>query len=376
MRTAFSFLESGECSFFFLFVFALSIVHSGGQVCLRLGKDNFPPRFQYLFASGLEFNAIGFTNDRCGGEFAIGIEYRDESACHQIEHTFLHVRQVHGILSRRDDGMVVGYLRIVEHLLRFVQLGTGKWSRPCFIRLDTCQYARAFWIDVIAQEGGIYTRVGGNLLFVKRLDQAQGFIGRITELLVTLHLQGGKVEQSGWRFFPFFLGNGSDDKGGLLDLFEQGHSLCLVGNGLDARIVGFCFLECFCHIKRLSGFFGLFLLFLNVGHQVFFTSFQDGIESSIPIKGRKYPILFGFEVLYLVLTVYYQGQGRGLYSSDGKYLTVLSIFQRIKTGGIHAEQPVANGATQPCFVKGLVFFLLFQALEAFSYRFFCKRGNP
>ena len=120
-----------------------------------------------LLAAHLEFDAVRFARHRCGGELAVRIEYGNEAAGNQVEHPFLHIRKSLRLYARRDDGMVVGHLGIVEHFLRLEQLLAGKRSRePCVI-LDAFQNLGAFGIDVITQEVVIHTRISSHLLFVR-----------------------------------------------------------------------------------------------------------------------------------------------------------------------------------------------------------------
>ena len=75
-----------------------------------LAEDDAPSGVSYLFARHLELNLLHFAQYRGGGEFAIGIEGRDEPARHQVEHPSLHIRQVLRMHTRGDDGVVVGHL--------------------------------------------------------------------------------------------------------------------------------------------------------------------------------------------------------------------------------------------------------------------------
>ena len=102
--------------------------------------------------------------------------------------------------TRGDDGVVVGHFRRVEHLLALRQLLPFKRGGQCGIVAKPLQYGGTFRVDVVAKEGGVHTRIGGYLLLVERLDEAERVVGRVAELLVALHLQGGQVEQAWWSF--------------------------------------------------------------------------------------------------------------------------------------------------------------------------------
>ena len=172
MRSAFTFYKSRQSAFFISFTrFCIRVGHAVGQIGLRFGKDDTPSRFQYLFSGNFEFYSICFANHGCGRKLTVGIKCGNEAACHKVEHTFLHIRQVDRRLPGGNDGMVVGDFRIVEHLLWFIQLGTGKRSCQCFVWFQTCQNAGTFRVNIVTQESSIHTWVGGNFLFVERLDK-------------------------------------------------------------------------------------------------------------------------------------------------------------------------------------------------------------
>ena len=164
------------------------------------------------------------------------------------------------------------------------------------------QYARYFGVDVVAQEGGVDTRVGGYLLLIERLDNLQGILGRIGVFLVALDLQTGQVEEPGWGLFPLFGDDIGHGKGEALDFLQEILSLLLA-------------------------------LEPPLGYR----------EGGVAVDGFQLPVRLGNKVLYLELPVDNQGQRRGLYPTDGEYLPVLPVFEGIKPGGIHAQQPVADG---------------------------------
>ena len=55
---------------------------------------------------------------------------------------------------------------------------------------------------------------------------------------------------------------------------------------------------------------------------------------------------------------------------------VIAVFQRVKTCGIHAEEPVADGTGEACHIERVIVFLVFEVLEAIAYGVFRERGNP
>ena len=58
-------------------------------------------------------------------------------------------------------------------------------------------------------------------------------------------------------------------------------------------------------------------------------------KSGIPIVGFQFPVLLGFEISYFQLTVDNQCQSRCLYTTDREYLFILTVFNGVKTGGVH-----------------------------------------
>ena len=68
--------------------------------------------------------------------------------------------------------MVVGDLAVVEHFLALGQFLARQRCRVFGIIGQFRQDVVTLGIDVIAQEGGVDTRIGGELLLVKILDKA------------------------------------------------------------------------------------------------------------------------------------------------------------------------------------------------------------
>ena len=98
--------------------------------------------------------------------------------------------------------MVVGHFLVVKHLLGFgqgpcsffavsLQSQQRRYGRE--IILYSRQRTRHFGIEVIAQIGGVHTRIGGQPFLIQRLDQLQRLLGGETEFLVAIHLKGGQV---------------------------------------------------------------------------------------------------------------------------------------------------------------------------------------
>ena len=68
-----------------------------------------------------------------------------------------------------------------------------------------------------------------------------------------------------------------------------------------------------------------------------------GGKLGVAVDGGEYPVRFGNEVVDFLLAVYDEGKGRGLHPADAEHLSVLTIFQCVKSGGVHTENPVADG---------------------------------
>ena len=208
--------------------------------------------------------------------------------------------------------MVVGYLAIIENLLALRQFLADCCElldeREVFLLThDLClthsvQNLRTFRIDIVGQELGVYTRISGVLLFVETLDELQRNIGRVSKLLVAIHLQRGEVVEMRWRLVSLFLAYICNREG-------------FAGDGTES-----------------------FLAFLFTGKLA-----AGGGKLGVAVDGGEYPVRFGNEVVDFLLAVYDEGKGRGLYPADAEHLSVLTVFQCIKSGGVHTENPVADG---------------------------------
>ena len=53
-----------------------------------------------------------------------------------------------------------------------------------------------------------------------------------------------------------------------------------------------------------------------------------------------------------------------------------SVFEGVKPGGVHAQQPVAYGAAESCLVERLVVVLRLQVGKPFADGFVCHRRDP
>ena len=208
--------------------------------------------------------------------------------------------------------MVVGYLAVIENLLALRQFLADCCElldeREVFLLThDLCltysvQNLWTFRIDIVGQKLGIYTRISGVLLLVETLDELQRNIGRVSKLLVAIHLQRGEVVEMRWCLVSLFLA----------------------------------------YIRNREGFAGdgteCFLAFLLAGKLA-----AGGGKLGVAVDGGEYPVRFGNEVVDFLLAVYDEGKGRGLHPADAEHLSVLTVFQCIKSGGVHTKNPVADG---------------------------------
>ena len=237
--------------------------------------------------------------------------------------------------ARRDDGMVVGDLAVVEHLLALGQL-LARQRRGVFgVVGQFGQDVGTLRIDVVAQIGGVDTRIGGVFLLVEALDGLQGLVGRHVVFLVAFHLQRSQVVEPR-RGFGAFLGG------------DVGHSEFFSFNALQVL---------------LSVFHGAILAL-------------GGSECRIPIDGRQHPIGLWLEVRNFVVTVDNQCQSGCLHPANGQHLSVLPVFQGVESCGIHAQQPISDGPRETCLIKRLIVTLIFQCLEALTNGLLCQGRNP
>ena len=183
-----------------------------------------------LLSGGFELHFVNGGIDGGLQKFAIGIESGDEALRNHIIDPFLvggegSAAHIH---VGGDDSMVVGNLAVVKHLFAFwdarsIEHRLGERG----IGHHVAQNFGHFGIDILAKIGGIDTRIGGYLLLVERLDEAQSLFGREAEFLVALHLERCEVEKAR-RSLPSFLGGDVGDfEEGIFDVVERLLSLCL-----------------------------------------------------------------------------------------------------------------------------------------------------
>ena len=247
----------------------------------------------------------------------------------------LHIRQVHRCHTGRDDGMVVGHFGRVEHLLRLWQLFPFQWFGKRLISTYAFQNDGAFGIHIIAEILGIYTRIGGEFSLVQPLYDVQCLFGAHIEFPVAIHLQRGQVVEMWWCFSAIFL-------------LHRSHHKRFACDGIQ---------------KLLSLFLHRELAF-------------GGSKHGVTIGGGKHPICFRHKMVYLVLSVHNERQRGGLHPAYAEHLPVLSVFEGIEPGGIHAENPVADGTAESGEIEGLILLLVLQLTESLADGLIGHRRNP
>ena len=212
VRAALALREGGECAFFLLLlllvlIVSLRILHIDGAparvengLACRLKDHSLgplqPPPTGGGFSVGLYWRSslpqLGEVGGGRGLRFsfylpqhrrlcksAVGIEGGNEAAGNEVVDLLLQVGQGTGNLARGDDGVVVGHLRRVEHLLRLRQLLAPEGAHQLGIRRlaaearleEAVHRLRTLGIDVVRQECGVDARIGRQLQFVELLDE-------------------------------------------------------------------------------------------------------------------------------------------------------------------------------------------------------------
>ena len=283
---------------------ALFVVFLGLVVLMGVsGIDLTPSGVKNFLSRHLEVYLVYGSRHRGGGKGAVGVECGDEAAHDEVVDIVFEVGESSRLLSGGNDGVVVGHLGGVEDTLGLDEGLPGYRSHQFVIALEPVHDAWTLGIDVVGEELGVDTRVSSELLLIERLDNVKRHLGRVAELLIAVYLERGEVVEVGWGF-------------GSLLLLHACHS------------EGFAF----------DGGKGLLALFAG-GELALCRS-----KLSVAIYRRQYPIWFGFELVYLLLSVNDKCQRGSLHSADAQHLSVLSILERIETGGVHTQQPVAHGA--------------------------------
>ena len=89
----------------------------------------------------------------------------------------------------RNNGVVVGHLRAVKHLLRLGQLRSCQRLCILLIPLQSVEDSGTLRVDVITKILRIYTWISGVFAFIERLDDVQRLLSAHAKLPVAVHLQ-------------------------------------------------------------------------------------------------------------------------------------------------------------------------------------------
>ena len=160
--------------------------------------DNTPTRVDNQLTSGLEFDLRGLAQNRGRIELTIRIKHRNKSTSQQVINQAFLCTQIVGWNTRRNNGVVIGNLRIIEHILRLLELLVRLKQSGCqlLVSSQSPKDIRALGIDVIGKISGINTRIGCYLLFVEALNELECLVGTESELAVAIDLQGCEIIKS------------------------------------------------------------------------------------------------------------------------------------------------------------------------------------
>ena len=178
MRSALSLSEVGQ----------LAVALLSGVVLL-LSHHCLPSIVGGHTSGGLELHLFHLSQDGGGIEETVGVESSYEPSGYQVIHLLLHLAHTSGGNSCGDDGMVVRDLAVVKYLLALAQRFTLDALHEWEVCPQSVEYLRTLGVHVVGQEGGIYSRIGGEFLLIERLYELQGKVGAEPILLVALHLQ-------------------------------------------------------------------------------------------------------------------------------------------------------------------------------------------
>ena len=247
--------------------------------------------------------------------------------------------QIVGWNTRRNNGVVIGNLRIIEHILRLLELLVRLKQSGCqlLVSSQSPKDIRALGIDVIGKISGIDTRIGCYLLFVEALDELESLVGTESELAVAIDLQGCEVIKSLGTLLSRLLLNIGNCKQTILDSFE-------------------------CSLRLFN------LVITTFG----------AVEGDITIECLEFPILLGDKVDNLEMTLHNHGQSGRLDTTDREHLSLsrLAVTNSVETGGVHAQKPVSDGSTEASHVQPIVLGLKFKMLESFTNGFVGHRIDP
>ena len=192
-------------------------------------EDGAPSWLQNLSTGGLEIDlGRGACDGRCC-DLTVGIKSGNETSRHKVIHPSLIGRKpCRCSRTGGDDGVVIRHLLVVKHPLVLRDRCSGEWCGQGGVIGHPFQYSGHLRVKVFAEVRRVYARVGGHLLFIEGLDQAQRLLGRERETAVALDLQGGQVEELWGRLTALLFRDIGHGEGLPLDGTQQGLALLLL----------------------------------------------------------------------------------------------------------------------------------------------------
>ena len=107
-----------------------------------------------------------------------------------------------------------------------------------------------------------------------------------------------------------------------------------------------------------------------------FKPVDGGGELRFPVYRFQLPVIFRHKGVDLFLALHNHRQRGRLHAANGKHCFPLCKFFGEQAGGVHAQQPVADGARAAGGVKIIVLFGSFKMKEAFADSFRCEGRDP
>ena len=173
MWPALAFSEGWQHGFFRLFLLRLLFL----LAALPL-EDGAPSWLQNLPTGGSEIDlGRGARDGRCC-DLTVGIKSGNETSCHNVVHPSLIGRKPCWCgRTGGDDGVVIRHLLVVEHPLILRDRCSGEWCGQGGVIGHPFQYSGHLRVKIFAEVRRVHARVGGHLLLIERLDQAQCLLG-------------------------------------------------------------------------------------------------------------------------------------------------------------------------------------------------------
>ena len=259
-------------------------------------------------------------------EFRRREEHGHKAARDQVVQLLFRLGQVLRRDRRRDDREVIRDLRVVEDALVRLDpalvddlLGELVVVAVVLDRFQRLQHGRHVVFRQVARIG---TRIGQYLvLFIQRLGQAQGVLGREAETRVRFALQAGQVEQA------------RRHRGGRFRFFRDDALAAAAGGGdrVGSRLAP----------QALGALLGIVLVLLEL--RVEPAAFIDAGRADE--FGAHFPEVARDEFFNLVFAFDDDGQRRRLHAAHGRQVeaALFRVERRHGARAIDADQPVGFG---------------------------------